>query len=185
MLNHIQQHSFWYEPVIRWKNLSCDCPAIHRVLPMVHGSLKRKILSLVELVLSAVIQSDRRHLLLCTSGSRAMQLFESHELWREASRNIVMPSSTDQQAVHKLIYRIKGKCEDRDEIELLRTLAERYDAEVLIAGCTELHILARATLNLPEDAIQWLDPLLMVAARIAKDQAPMQVVGPSCFAITR
>jgi aspartate racemase len=161
------------------------CLTIHRVLPMVQGNLKRTILSLVELVLSAVIQSDRRHLLLCTSGARAMQLFESHELWRKASRNIVMPSSIDQQAVHKLIYRIKGKYEDRNEIEFLWTLADRYHAEVLIAGCTELHILARAASNLPEDKIQWLDPLLIAAARIAQGHTPIQAAGPSPVAIAR
>lgn len=159
------------------------CLTIHRVLPMLHRNLKRKILSLVELVLSSVIQSGRRHLLLCTSGSRAMQLFESHELWREASQNVVMPSSMDQQAVHKLIYRIKGNCESLDETRFLRTLAVRYGAEVLVAGCTELHILARATLNLPQDGIQWLDPLLIAAARIAQGHTLQQAVKPSSFTI--
>jgi aspartate racemase len=157
-------------------NIVVCCLTIHRVLPLLSWNLQQKVLSLVELALAAVIHSGRKHLLLCTSGSRTMRLFESHELWRQAAKYVAVPSDADQEAVHNLIYRIKANARSRNDLELLRTLAARYQAEILIAGCTELHLLARSAQVSSEDDIRWLDPLLMAASRIVHGNAQMQAV---------
>jgi aspartate racemase len=164
-------------------NIVVCCLTIHRVLPLLSGGLGRKVLSLVDLVLCAVIESKRRHLLLCTSGSRAMRLFESHDLWKQARKYVAMPSPSDQEMVHKLIYRIKGNCQSGSDIEFLRTLAARYQAELLIAGCTELHLLAKRAQVSSDGGIQWLDPLMIAALRIANGRAQMQTSDSLCCAV--
>ena len=143
------------------------CLTIHHVVHLLPASLQRKVLSLVEVILSDVIHRKRMHLLLCTSGSRDMRLFESHALWKQAAKYIAMPSPSDQQAVHQLIYRIKENGQSgSSDFELLRALTSRYQADSLIAGCTELHLMAKKTQASLACGIQWLDPLLIAASHI-------------------
>jgi len=168
------EKSIGYLDALNVTHIVVCCLTIHRVLPLVSLSLRQKVLSLVDLALAAVIHSGRRHLLLCTSGSRAMRLFENHELWNRAAECIVMPSDLDQEAVHNLIYKIKGNGLSWDDTEFLQRLAARYHAEVLIAGCTELHLIARQAQPGCADRIQWLDPLLIAATRIAQGRAQTQ-----------
>jgi len=147
-------------------NIVVCCLTIHHALHLLPGNLQRKILSLVELIHSAVIRSQRMHLLLCTSGAREMQVFESHPLWEQASKHITMPSATDQDAIHQVIYRIKRNIHKNSDIELLQRLQDRYGTDVVIGGCTEFHLMAKRMLGAGDDRVQWLDPLQIAATRI-------------------
>lgn len=147
-------------------NIVVCCLTIHHVLHSLPANLRRKILSLVELIHSAVIRSQRMHLLLCTSGAREMRVFESHPLWEQASRYIRVPSATKQDAVHQVIYRIKRNIHRNSDVELLQDLLARYETDALIGGCTEFHLLAKRMLGSGDDSLQWLDPLQMAATRI-------------------
>lgn len=147
-------------------NIVVCCLTIHHVLHSLPANLQQKVFSLVQVIHSAVIRRRRMHLLLCTSGARDMRLFESHPLWKHASNYVVMPSVSDQDAIHQLIYRIKRNLQTDKDLAPLENLAARYKAEALIAGCTDLHLIAKKTRSLSNHGIQWLDPLQIAASRI-------------------
>jgi len=147
-------------------NIVVCCLTIHHVLHFLSTNLQRKILSLVELIHSGVIRSQRQHLLLCTSGAREMRVFESHPLWEQGSKYITMPSATDQDAIHQVIYRIKKNIHKNSDIELLQRMRARYETDVVIGGCTEFHLMAKRMLSAGDDRVQWLDPLQIAATRI-------------------
>src|SRR5436305_6814732 len=56
------------------------CVTIHPLVPRLPAYLQEKIVSLVDLVFESVLQDGKKHLLLCTQGSRQMRIFEDHAL---------------------------------------------------------------------------------------------------------
>ncbi len=119
------------------------CFTIHPLIPRLPEDWQKKIISLVDLTLEAVIASRRKHLLICTTGSRKMRLFEQHRLWGEARSQIVFPGDDDQARIHQMIYEIKSNHHDARHINLVEDLLARYEVGSYIAGCTEIHILAK------------------------------------------
>ncbi len=147
------------------------CVTIHHLLPKLPIYFRSRIVSLLDVIFAAVQHDDRRHLLLCTRGSRQLGLFTNHPLWEEVRDQIVLLTDEEQETIHKLIYRLKNGGDSVDAIQPLTELARQYEIQSIIAGCTEGHIIARrgsAVQGLP--TLDWIDPLTIVAKEMVSRQ---------------
>src|SRR5215470_121325 len=113
------------------------CFTIHHLLPQLPDHLRSIVVSLVDLALEQVILRGRVQFLLCSSGTRRVGVFENHPLWSRAKDLIVVPDSHDQDAIHKLIYRLKQNERVDDLIPEIDALMARYNVDSFLAGCTE------------------------------------------------
>ncbi len=120
------------------------CFTIHRVLPELPEELRRRVVSLVDLTVEALLADPRPRLLLATTGSRRSGLFTGHPRWAEAAGRVAVPSEGDQEALHERLYRLKRGEPPAAMVAWLEELAGRYPAtEGFVFGCTELHLLER------------------------------------------
>jgi aspartate racemase len=156
----------WFEAQ-RVTSVVICCVTIHYLLPRLPASLRSRVMSLVDVILEAVLEQRRPHLLLCTEGTRASRVFDGHPLWERARRWVIMPSDSDQRAVHDLIYRLKRNQPLDETRPRFDALLSKYDAGAFIAGCTELHILIKR-IHERDGRLPWdcVDPLTIVARRI-------------------
>jgi aspartate racemase len=146
------------------------CVTIHQVTDLLPQALRSRIVSLLDIIFEDVLKSQRRYLLLCTSGTRKVRLFENHRLWNSTQGRIVLPSEKDQERVHELIYRIKQNKHCAADVAFLNDLVRSYGVDSFIAGCTEIHVLVR-DYGLTRGFAQpgpCIDPLMVVAGTISQ-----------------
>jgi len=144
------------------------CTTIHHFLPDVPEPLRRRVLSLIDVTLDEIARRGIRQVLLCTSGTRRAQIFERHPRWPGAAPFVVFPSEADQAVFHDMLYRIKTTGDGAAELGRLREIAGTYDAESVVAGCTELHLVTRAHRAAGQEKPAILDPLWLVAERLGQ-----------------
>jgi len=147
------------------------CVTLHHLLPRVPHSLRSRIWSLIDVVFEQVIESGQRHLLLCTKGTRQLGIFQFHQQWAAAHELLVLPDEDDQQLIHGLIYQIK-KNDDVDRlIPIINTLLSKYAVNSFIAGCTEIHLLAKRFQSTPGEVRErgCIDPLSIIAREVTKE----------------
>jgi aspartate racemase len=141
------------------------CMTIHYLLPRLPANLGARVVSLLDVIFGNLERRPRRHLLICSNGTRRLELFQKHRLWEKHESQIVLPDDDDQDKIHRdLIYPIK-KHPDFSRLKLLLdTLLERYEVDSFIAGCSEIHVLAKHVLN-GDRARDYtcLDPLAIIA----------------------
>ena len=140
------------------------CVTLHHLLPQVPVSLRSRIWSLIDVALAQVIESDQRHLLLCTKGTRQLGIFHLHPQWPAAQDLLVLPDDDDQNLVHGLIYQIKQNDDVCRLIPIIDTLLSKYAVNSFIAGCTEMHLLAK---RFRERGC--IDPLSIIAREVTKE----------------
>lgn len=143
------------------------CVTIHHLLPRLPRDIRAQVTSLVDVVMDQVSASQKRHLLVCTRGARSLQLFERHPQWNQAKDYLLWPDETDQESIHQLIYRIKRNEEVEKLIPVVETLLEKYGVGSFVAGCTELHVLAKQS-HWANGSYGCLDPLTIIAAELAE-----------------
>jgi aspartate racemase len=120
------------------------CMTIHPLIQRLHPHLREKIVSLLDVTLEAVLRSSAEHLLLCTVGTRRLQLFQKHELWNQVQNQVILPDENDQRIIHEMLYAIKGQTEAKSYLSIVQGLMNKYAVQSYIAGCTEMHIVAKA-----------------------------------------
>jgi aspartate racemase len=147
------------------------CITIHHLLPRVPGELRQHVISLLDVIFSAVAQSRQRHLLFCTKGTRRLELFQKHQQWPQTQDFFVLPDERDQERIHNVIYDIKKGSDTRPLISFLEELLAKYRVDSLIAGCTETHILAKrfARVQRQRQGFGCIDPLVIIAQELAKE----------------
>jgi aspartate racemase len=147
------------------------CFTMHHLFSRLSVAETQDVVSLVEVALQAVIAGRRKHLLLCTRGSMQLRIFQQHPLWLAASSRVIVPNKTDWQPIHDLIYAVKQQIITEREVNILTRLLRSYEVESFIAGCTELHVLARQL----QDRDGWhplcIDPLDLLARQISNSTA--------------
>jgi aspartate racemase len=144
------------------------CVTIHHLFPRLPETLRKKVLSLIDLVVEEVLAAPQRYLLLTTTGTRTAGIFEQHERWREIEPWVVRPGDEEQRELHERIYLLKRGEPSEDFLPWLEGLASRHAAGGIIFGCTELHLLHRLPARrsghaLDQQSVQIVDPLLIVA----------------------
>jgi aspartate racemase len=120
------------------------CMTIHPLVPRLDLELRKKIISLVDVTLEAVLQRRSRHLLFCTTGTRKLELFEQHPLWPSARDLTILPDDEDQKAIHQMLYEVKSRQEVLAYVPFVEDMMNKYGARTYIAGCTEMHLVAKA-----------------------------------------
>lgn len=151
-------------------NVVLCCMTIHYLLPRLPSHLRRPIISLLDIIFGHVIQSRKRHLLVCSNGTHQLGLFQNHEQWPLAKSYIVLPSEEDQNRIHReLIYPIKKNPDISTLFPMLESMLERYQVDSFIAGCSEVHLLAKYFLRSGNrhPAVQCIDPFATLAAHWA------------------
>lgn len=152
------------------KTVIC-CVTIHHLLPRLPAKLRARVVSLIDVVVDEVARSRRRHLMLCTTGARELGVFQSHERWPEVEARVVWPDAPDQQFVHQeLIYQVKKNRDPEELLPQLSRLLAKYEASSFVAGCTEIHLLAKRLCDprRGRGRLGCVDPLSLVAERVAR-----------------
>lgn len=147
------------------------CVTLHHLLPRLPRSLRSRVWSLLDVVFEQVLESKERHLLLCTSGTRQLGIFQLHPQWAVAHDLLVLPDDGDQQLIHGLIYRIKKNDDVSRFIPIIETLLSKYAVNSFIAGCTEIHLLAKHVRSTPGEfrKCNCIDPLITIAREVTKE----------------
>lgn len=148
------------------------CITIHYLLPRLPPELRGRIVSLLDVVSDAIGASPERHLLLCTTGTRRLRLFESHPSWDVIKDRLVVPDDEDQAVVHDTIYKVKEQGNVRLLFATVERLLRKYEVGSFVAGCTEIHFAAKRFSEAvsSDSAIRCVDPLLIVARNVARGQ---------------
>lgn len=145
------------------------CVTLHYFLPQVPANLRTLVVSLVDLALSRVANCAGRFLLLASGGARAGLIFESHPIWSAVEGRLMFPNEADQAHLRHWLTRLKSGDPGVDCIEWLKELVVRYQADGLLFGCTELHLLQQV---LSKESVGWddrisiIDPLWIAAEDI-------------------
>jgi len=142
------------------------CMTIHHLLPSVPAHLSARVISMLDVIFDN-LKPPQRHLLLCSNGTRKLELFENHPQWATHKSQIVLPDDDDQEKIHRdLIYPIKQNPDFSRLKVLLETLLKRYEVDSFIAGCSEIHVLAKhLVFNGNRAGYACLDPLMIIARR--------------------
>lgn len=120
------------------------CITLHYLLPRLPNDLRKQIISLVDVIFANVLQTQKGHLLVCTSGTQKLGIFQSHQQWMFAKDYLILPDENDQYLIHKLIYeRTKRNGDIRELKQLIELLLSKYQVDAFVAGCTEIHLLAK------------------------------------------
>jgi len=141
------------------------CMTIHHLLPSLPVHLGARVVSLLDVIFDNLERPPRRHLLICSNGTRRLELFQQHRQWERHKSEIVLPDDHDQNKIHQeLIYPIKKRPDFRRLKLLLEALLQRYEVDSFIAGCSEIHLLAKYVFNSDRPpGYGCLDPLMIIA----------------------
>lgn len=142
------------------------CMTIHYLLPRLPARLRERVISLPEIIFERVAHTKKRHLLICSSGTRKTGLFENHAQWSMARPYIVVPDEDDQNTIHRdLIYPIKKNPDVSTLFPLLKLMLDKYGVDSFIAGCSEVHLLAKHFLRSGNNSSEYrcIDPLATIA----------------------
>jgi aspartate racemase len=147
------------------------CVTSHYLLPAMPAQLRKRIISLPEVILERAAASPMRRLMLCSIGTRRAKIFETHPLWDQAAEKIALPEEQDQEQIHEMIYELKQGAQPQRYIPLLFSLLNKYRAQSFIAGCTEIHLLSKQPTfsHHQKGASGCLDPLIVIAQSLMQD----------------
>ena len=84
---------------------------------------------------------------------------------------VVLPSEDDQNTIHRdLIYPMKTSFDISTQFPLLQSLLEKYEVNSFIAGCSEVHMLAKHFLASGNQSSKYsaIDPLATLAREWAE-----------------
>src|SRR5262245_1569309 len=141
------------------------CITIHYYLPKLPMRLGKDVISLIDVAMDDILDRKRRSLLLCTEGTRKAGVFSQHRNWRIEKQYIILPNEEDQRQIHRLIYEIKRNCDVALLAPIVNMFLRKYQVDSFIAGCTELHLLAKYLMKngstLQSNYI--VDPLMKIA----------------------
>jgi aspartate racemase len=146
------------------------CMTIHYLLPRLPSHLGARVVSLLDVIFDN-LKPPRRHLLICSNGTRKLELFQQHREWQCHKSEIVLPDDDDQNKIHReLIYPMKTRPDFSRLKLLLDKLLQRYEVDSFIAGCSEIHLLAKHVVFNGNGAASYgcLDPLTIIAREWAR-----------------
>ncbi|WP_414565762.1 MULTISPECIES: aspartate/glutamate racemase family protein [unclassified Anabaena] len=144
------------------------CITSHYLFPKLPYELRDKIISLVDIIFKKILERQQKHLLICSTGTQKLGIFQKHILWEFAQDYIILPNANDQNLIHKMIYYLKINGEYQKCIPILDTLKTKYNVQKMIAGCTEIHLLNKTFRKIPNKQEEniFLDPLMIIAEEL-------------------
>ncbi|MDX6695908.1 MAG: aspartate racemase [Blastocatellia bacterium] len=150
------------------KRIVMCCMTIHYLVPGLPAELKERIVSLMETIFDNVERDSRRYLMICSTGTRRLGLFEEHARWNEVKDSIVFPDEQEQDTLHRIIYRMKNGDSIPQMKSYIESLLDKYQLKSFIAGCSEIHLLSKQYPSPGESAEGYscIDPLLIIAREL-------------------
>jgi aspartate racemase len=146
------------------------CITIHYLLPQLPPVLRSRVVSLLDVIAETIGRTSEKHLLLCTTGTRQLRLFETHPQWPAMKDRLVMPDAADQQEIHQTIYRVKEGADVQLLVDLVTRLLDKYEVSSFVAGCTEIHFASKRFAGADGAPHRCVDPLLIIANDVARGQ---------------
>lgn len=144
------------------------CITSHYLLPKLPYDLRDRVISLVDIIFKKILDQPKKHLLICSTGTQKLQIFQNHILWQFVKDDIILPDESDQSLIHQMIYYLKIKGDFQKCLPILEDLQAKYNVQNLIAGCTEIHLLnkyLKAVAGKQRENI-FLDPLTIIAQEL-------------------
>jgi len=149
------------------------CFTAHHFLPQVDPGLRAYVRSLIGQTISALRQRDGKHLLLCTVGTRRSSVFPRYPGWADLADDVRWLEDADQQALHRLLYRMKRRGPLREAVDVVAALRSRYNCAGVVLGCTELHLVSEDLCELlGETAV--VDPLRDIARSLCDNVVTLE-----------
>lgn len=148
------------------------CMTIHHLLPRLPPGLRDGVVSLLDVIFARLAESEERHLLVCSTGTRRLGLFEEHPRWPGLKDRLVTPDETEQRRIHRdFIYPLKQNPDARAFKPYLESLLEKYGVRSFVAGCSEIHLVAKQLVfSAPgRDRYGCIDPLDIIARELAAE----------------
>ncbi|HLX54597.1 MAG TPA: aspartate/glutamate racemase family protein [Aquella sp.] len=133
-------------------------------------SHKFKIISVVGIAMKEILARNQKVLILCTNGTRMLNIFCGHPLWDKAKHYMTWPDDLDQLQIHELIYQIKIGGSIKSIETMIDQLLIKYQTPLWLAGCTELHLLTSLK-YFKEKTFNFIDPFLSIAQMISANQS--------------
>lgn len=141
------------------------CMTIHHLLPRLSVTMRAHIISLLDVIYAHLAARSEKHLLICSTGTQKMRLFQRHARWPVAQDRIIFLAADDQQQMHALIYQLKNNRCLPEAAAFLEALLAKYEVEAFIAGCSEVHLLAKhfLTCGPRQSRFRCIDPFALIA----------------------
>ncbi|GEB95147.1 aspartate/glutamate racemase family protein [Microbacterium lacticum] len=152
------------------------CFTLHGVIGQLPKALTDRIVSLLDLTFESLVSVDEPQLLLCTSGSRELEVFERHEAWGQSQSRVIRPTRAEQERIHDLIYRLKlghSRTVIAGEVE---DILAAHGVRRFVSGCTELHLLADAfsgDLGIGVDALEIARSRILAGRSLRSEPVPL------------
>jgi len=163
------------EALARLSQLGADrivicCMTMHHLLPDLPDGLRARVVSLLDVIYERLEQSRRRHLVLCSTGTQKLRLFQRHPRWEEGADFILFPEDADQERLHELIYELKCDRALPETCAFVETLLQKYGAGSFVVGCSEIHMMAKHFFkdDARRRAYECVDPFALVAEDLAE-----------------
>jgi aspartate racemase len=146
------------------------CMTMHHLLPELPDELRARVVSLLDVIYARLEQSGHRQLVLGSTGTQKLRLFQRHPRWAASADFIVFPEAADQDRLHELIYELKFNRALPETCDFVETLLKKYGAESFIVGCSEIHMMAKQffTDAARRQAYECVDPFALVAGDLAE-----------------
>lgn len=147
------------------------CFTLHYLLPFLRNDLLERIMPLTCIALRSVAEFKKKTLLLCTSGSIHLKIFEQSPFWSQAEPFIIKPDAEDQQLIHQTIFTLKKNRGQPEAYAFIKMLLNKYAINHWVVGCTEFHLLSTDSMfslsPLHTDVV--IDPLTSIARSLSND----------------
>jgi aspartate racemase len=119
------------------------CMTIHYLLPQLPSALRERIISLPDVIFSAVESLEKPHLVISSTGTIKLELLQRHPRWKYAQDYFVFPSEDEQRQMHDLIYEMKLNRNLKEAGQYVERLMARHNVDSFVAACSEIHLLAK------------------------------------------
>ena len=148
------------------------CMTIHYLLPEVPAALRERIISMADVIFSSVESLKKKHLVICSNGTVQLGLLQRHPKWEQVRDYVIFPSETEQQHMHELIYDMKLNRNLPEARAFVESLLARHQVDSFIAGCSEIHLLAKqfAPSSSDQHGYGCIDPLTIIARQTVEQQ---------------
>jgi aspartate racemase len=146
------------------------CMTIHHLLPRLPRGLREQIIPLTDVAFAQVESLKKRHLVICSSGTRRLGLLQTHPRWEQVKDYLVFPGEADQDELHGLIYEVKRNRGIQRAVSFIESLLSVHGMDSFVAACSEIHLLTKL-FDSPGGGRQGygcVDPLALIAKQVAE-----------------
>ena len=146
------------------------CMTIHYLLPQLPGALRERIMSLPDVIFSAVEAVQTKHLVISSTGTLKLELLQQHPRWEYAKDYFVFPSEDEQRQMHELIYGMKLNRNLKEASLFVEKMLARHHLNSFVAACSEIHLLAKQfdTSIARQRGFRCIDPLSIIAWNVVE-----------------